>query len=87
MNDGQNLSDDAGVGIVESNSGKAGIRPAFTHIGIQIGELPVLLHETELPLEIFGGDGVETGLFIDVMVHQDHSVGLLKKEKSGRERT
>ena len=79
--------EEAVVGVVKGKRGEPRVGMAFAHVSVHIGELPMLFHKTELPLEIFGGDGVETGFFIDVMVHQDHRWGISKKEKSGRERT
>ena len=64
---------EAVVGVVEGDSGNMGIVVAFANVGVHIGELPVLLHITQLPLEVFGGDGIETGFFVHVMVHQNHS--------------
>jgi hypothetical protein len=46
-----------------------GIVVAFADIGVHIGKLPVLLHEAQLPLEVFGGDGVETDFLVHIMVH------------------
>ena len=76
--DSFDVSTEAVVSIVEGNSGEVGIGVAFAHVGIHIGELPVFFDKPKLPLEVLGGDGVETGLLVHIMVHQNHSETVYK---------